>query len=126
MDRTLITIVSILSWVGAAWAAELTDPTKPPGVAASVAVASVAEKNIDWHLTMIRVGGSGRHIVLNGELLREGDEIAGMRVVAIESGQVTLESDQGPTVLRLLDRDVRVPVKEYPGNHSMVSARLVQ
>ena len=129
-EAQLIVLTMMLASVNTGLAVELVDPTKPSGGAGLVAVAAQVDRNVDWLLTIIRVGVNSRHIVLNGALLHEGDEISGARVVAIAANEVTLESDQGSVVLRLSKPRVEAPGVSPGANDNpkqvMVSINLSQ
>jgi len=72
----------------------LVDPTRPPGyVEPAVAAQVAAERSAvqTWSVSMIRVGAHQRFAIVNGELVREGDELGAARVVRIGPRGVQLE-----------------------------------
>lgn len=80
--------------VGAAGvtAAELSDPTRPPGRTASASVRSPLDR-ADWRLTVVRIAPGNRSAVVNGEVVRVGDSVAGAQVVDIQPGRVVIDRD---------------------------------
>jgi len=74
--------------------AVLVDPTRPPGYVEPAIAAQVAAEQSEvrtWSVSMIRVGARQRLAIVNGELVREGDQIGGVRVLKIEPRTVQLE-----------------------------------
>jgi MSHA biogenesis protein MshK len=106
MLRTMTILVS-LGTAGVA-GAELPDPTRPYDYAATVEVQQ-GTAAADWRLTGIRIRGEDRTAIINGRVVRAGDDLDGAKVVEIGHGQVVLDQDRKRVVLRLLLSTVKQP-----------------
>lgn len=69
------------------------DPTRPPSVIAEQ-LAPLKQVQTHFQLSAIFTRKELRYAVVNGEVLKQGDEIMGMKVQTIDSSQVRL-SDPG-------------------------------
>lgn len=65
------------------------DPTRPPSVIAQQ-LAPLQELNAGFNLSAIFTRNAQRYAVVNGEILKQGDEIMGMKISAIDASNVTL------------------------------------
>ncbi len=74
---------------GSAAAEELPDPMRPPNIWARSTTAPVSAPS-DWQLHMTRISAGQRFAVLNGRLVKPGDEVSGARVVAVGRNAVEL------------------------------------
>lgn len=86
-------------------AEKLRDPTMPMGQqAASQHPAAVA-----LHLNSVLISSQRRVAVINGQALRQGEEIkgSGFRVVSIKTNSVTVQSNNATRVLSLIDSKVK-------------------
>jgi MSHA biogenesis protein MshK len=84
----------------------LRDPTMPLGQSSnSNAAASV----IPLNLNSVLISNQRRIAIINGQTLRQGDEIkgSGFRVVSIQTNQVRLQSNNATRVLTLIDSRVK-------------------
>lgn len=85
-----------------AGAAEISiDPTRPSGSHVSATVSTKTQSKNALRLTMVRLGPQPLAII-NGQTLRPGDTVAGMRVQSIHAGRVVLSGNQGQRTLALL------------------------
>jgi len=65
------------------------DPTRPPSVIAQQ-LAPLKEFNAEFNLSAIFTRNEQRYAVVNGEVLKQGDEIMGMKISTIDALNVTL------------------------------------
>lgn len=124
----VLTLVTGLAHAPAALAQTMTidgetfrDPTRPATAAASatsvvaevvaVGAATVAIDRANFELSFIRTGGSRPIAVINNKQLTIGDEIDGVTVVDIRSGEVVLSAQGQQYVLTTFSRPVREPVQ---------------
>lgn len=105
--RTALTILAGF-WMAGASAAGLPDPTRPYDFVATVEVQQ-GPGAADWRLTGIRIRGADRSAIINGHVVRPGDQLGGARVVDIGHSEVVLEESQKRVVLRLLLSTVKQP-----------------
>ena len=78
----------------AAAAATLEDPTRPPGwtpPARNGATAVRSPEAPGFVVSMLKLSATLRLAVVNGRSVREGDEVDGATVTAIDAGGVTLD-----------------------------------
>lgn len=91
--------------VMAAIAAEngaMTDPTRPMDyMPASALSQPLPEELMDWRLTAVRIGKDGGSAVLNGRIVREGDQVGRARVVEIKPGIVVVDFERKRLEVRL-------------------------
>lgn len=69
--------------------AQQQDPTRPPSVIAQQ-LTPLQEANTDFNLSAIFTRNAQRYAVVNGEVLKLGDEIMGMEIATIDASNVTL------------------------------------
>lgn len=86
--------------------AELPDPTQPADyfVAPQVVEENELPKElIDWHVTAIRINDKNddRSAIVNGQLVRAGDQIGPAKVLEINPVSVILDYDNKHVVVRL-------------------------
>ncbi len=85
--RTLLAVGLVVA--GSAAGEELPDPMRPPQVGVSSATVPVSAPS-HWQLHMTRISPGQRLAVLNGRLVRPGDEVSGARVVSVGPNAVEL------------------------------------
>ena len=87
-------------------AEKLRDPTMPLG-------GSITNQQnpgaIALHLNSVLISSQRRVAVINGQALRQGEEIkgSGFRVVSINTNSVTVQSNNATRVLSLIDSKVK-------------------
>ena len=74
---------------GSAAGEELPDPMRPPQVWARSATVPASAPS-DWQLHMTRISPAQRLAVINGRLVRPGDDVSGARVVSVGRNAVEL------------------------------------
>lgn len=94
-------------------AASLLDPTRPydyvpveQRVEDEVPVIQPREQ-VQWKLSVIRIGTDARYAIINGRTVRPGEIIDTARVIEIRPSEVVLEYDKKPVVLTLLDQAIK-------------------
>lgn len=95
--------------------AQLDDPTRPPDFVTAVATeADAVEQEEGWTLTSILVSPQRRVAIINGKPLREGESLAGAKVMKINLSGVKLRHKGALINLPLLPIAVKttVPGKE--------------
>lgn len=103
------TLVVALSTTAAAQEATLQDPLQPPGSAQTEAPAQAAPR--PFRLSAVLISSSRRVAVVNGEIRREGDRVAGATVARIEPRQVTLSRGGEDIVVRLPGSDDEIRIR---------------
>ncbi len=92
-DYLFVSLLTLIM-VAPAYAGELPDPTRPPLAVAMPQVVKAKEQPVlEWRLSMIRVSRIESIALLNGTLVREGDDVLSARVVKITPSSVLLEED---------------------------------
>ncbi len=90
---TKIAVFAVLAgWLvagGPAGAERLPDPMRPPQTGARTAPAPMGEPQ-DWKLHMIRISPDQRLAVINGRIVKPGDEVSGARVLSVGTNSVQL------------------------------------
>ena len=97
--------------------AELQDPTRPPDFSAVEAVVGTAgamglPAGSRLTLQSILISPTRRIAIVNGERVKEGDEIGTARVVEIRAWGLELEDDEGPFELRFSSILVKTRVED--------------
>lgn len=82
----------------------LSDPTRPNG---TPSVQEDGNHASGWRLSATRITPAQRSAVINGNRVREGEEINGARVLHIRHAQVQLATPGGVTTLQLLPAEVK-------------------
>ncbi len=94
---------------------ELPDPTRP----ASYVVESVepvffedinVNEKINWKLSAIRISDKDRTAILNGKLVRAGDDIGPAKVLEIKPLSVVIDHEDRKLIVRLYNTKV---IKDY-------------
>lgn len=102
--RSLI-IGFLLFTACSAFVAQAADPTQPPGWLSGNA--PVKKQTIDrsqFNLQQVLNRNGKRLAVINNQLVKTGDKVAGAKVVAIEADSVVLNISQKRLTLSLLNR----------------------
>ena len=102
--------------------AELPDPTQPADyfVAPQVVEENELPKDlIDWHVTAIRINDKNddRSAIVNGQLVRAGDQIGPAKVVEIKPASVVLDYDNKHVVVRLFSNIVEKKITTNTTNN---------
>lgn len=95
--------------------AELPDPTRPATyVVESLEPVFFEEINvtekINWKLSAIRISDKDRTAILNGKLVRAGDDIGPAKVLEINPLSVVIEHEERKLIVRLYNTKV---IKQY-------------
>lgn len=85
----------------------LVDPMAPPIVAPTLSATLDPGTISTCTVTAIRIGGSANTAIVNGQLLRVGDQFNGARVVSITVDRVTLESERQRSTCQFQERLVK-------------------
>lgn len=110
----IILLFPVLSFANA----ELPDPTRPANYITEssepiyVEVFDESETKVQksWRLSAIRVSESDKSAILNGKLVREGDDIEQAKVLEINSRSVVIDHEEQKLIVRLFNNLV---VKDY-------------
>ncbi len=85
----------------------LPDPTRPANYSASFASTPViAKQRADFNLRAIRISETDRSAIVNGQLVRVGDEIGAAKVNEIRSFEVVLEYERKLVTIPLYARHI--------------------
>ena len=111
----LIAVLALLA--GHVWAQGLPDPTRPSTyVDRSVLTEQRSEGMPGWDLRAIKTGNDSRIAIINGQLVRVGEEINSARVVEINSDSVVIEHRRSQIVLKVLAGNVKSTHAGFPGD----------
>lgn len=67
---------------------------------------------IEWKVTVIRISGNERSAVINGKLVRTGDEIGPAKIIEINPGNVILHYEDKQVVVRLYSDSVHKKIRK--------------
>ena len=95
--------------------AELSDPTRPATfVTENIEPVYFEEINvnekINWKLSAIRISDKDRTAILNGKLVRAGDDIGPAKVLEIKPLSVVIDHEDRRLIVRLYNTKV---IKDY-------------
>ena len=97
-------------------ATTLPDPTRPADYLVTPAFVEVEElpgELVDWSVTAIRISSKDRSAIVNGRLVRVGDEIGPARVLEINPVSIVLDYDNKHVNVKLFsDRIKKVTNKQ--------------
>lgn len=94
---------------------ELPDPTRP----ATYIVEDIepvffdeidVKEKINWKLSAIRISSEDRTAILNGKLVRAGDDIGPAKVLEINPLSIVIDHDERKLIVRLYNTSV---IKDY-------------
>lgn len=89
-------------------AEDLPDPTRPSTyVERSVFANDQIQGQPSWDLRAIKAGTQSRTAIINGKLVRVGEEVGSARVIEINSDSVVLLHQRSQIVLKLLADNVK-------------------
>ena len=90
------------------YAESLPDPTRPANYSEVTEVMTQLPKElINWNVRAIRSSETGRNAIVNGKLVKVGDEIDSATIVAITSNTVVLRHDTKRVVLKLIPAEIK-------------------
>ena len=110
MNRTAVSslLVGWLVAAGPVTAERLPDPMRPPQSGAASIRAPVSEPK-SWQLHMIRISREQRLAVINGRMVKPGDEVSGAKVVSVGPNSVQLRKGGKRFSLALARTSVKRP-----------------
>ena len=81
----------------------------PKAVAPSSKTEDAAEpvQRVTYRLQGVKMGGSHRSAVINGQMVSVGEVVDGATVVSIESDAAVVQSGEDPITLKLLRNEVK-------------------
>ncbi len=92
-------------------AASLIDPTRPydyvPADSRTEEPVVLPREQVQWDLSVIRIGKDSRFAIINGQLVRPGEQIESAKLLEIKPSEVVLEYDNRSVIVTLLDRAVK-------------------
>jgi hypothetical protein len=88
----------------------LPDPTRPYQFGTVIAVEQITDGKVQWRLSGVRIKEDKRSAILNGRLVKEGDELDGAVVMEIKPSEVTLQQEDKRLVVKLLYSNIKQPV----------------
>jgi len=94
---------------------ELTDPTRPAAYDAEVKEPIFFEdfkdkESIEWKVSAIRISKGDRTAIVNGKLVRVGDDVGPAKVLEIKPLSVVIDHKDNRLIVRLFNNLV---VKDY-------------
>jgi len=108
----MIVILMLLFVAGQSWAEALPDPTRPYYHKNSEPKVFISDETVEWKLSGIRLRGEQRTAILNGKLIREGDDLGVAKVIEIRPREVELLHADTRLIVRLLYSDIKHPVND--------------
>ena len=88
----------------------LPDPTRPYQYGTVIAIEQIMDEKVQWRLSGVRIKDTMRSAILNGRLVKEGDELDGVVVMEIRPSEVTLQQEDRRLVVKLLYSNIKQPV----------------
>ena len=90
------------------FAESLPDPTRPANYSDMPEVSTQLPKElINWKVRAIRSSETGRNAIVNGKLVKVGDEIDSATIVDITTNTVVLSHDSKRVVLKLIPAEIK-------------------
>lgn len=90
------------------FAESLPDPTRPANISEVKEVSTQPPNElINWDVRAIRSSEAGRNAIVNGKLVKVGDEIDSATIVAITANTVVLRHDNKKLVLKLIPAEIK-------------------
>ncbi len=84
------------------------DPTRPTDYFAQTIIdGNMAQQVINWKVTAIQISDKGRTAIVNGRILKAGDEIGNVTVLEITPKSVVLDYDRKELVVSLIPYSVK-------------------
>lgn len=119
MPLSLLPFV-LLALTGPGAAQPLPDPTRPPDYVPEPAPVVIPKEMLSWTLSAIKIAPHSRSAILNGELVRPGDEVGPAKVVGISADAVTLEYNGHKIDVPLVQESIKRPAdgNDRKGNSS--------
>ena len=121
----VLPLLALAAWLclgaaGTAQAQALADPTRPPDAWLAVQPAATStdaapSTNADSGAHVTVTGKNHRYAVVDGQVVKPGDQINGARVVAIKANAVTLKQNDSRQVLSLppgVEKKMPKPVRQ--------------
>lgn len=97
----------------------LVDPTRPADYAGAAAqTRPLTDELAELRLNAIRISGAGNSAVLNGRIVRAGENLGRARVVDVRPGVVIVELDHRQTELRLAGPEFKKPTTQRKSGRS--------
>ena len=116
MKLTVMIMVTMLNLVPCFLraAAELPDPTRPADymVPGNIQIEELPRELIDWSVTAIRITDSDRSAIVNGRLVRVGDEVGPAKILEIQPTSVILDYENKQVVVRLFSNAIQKKMRE--------------
>ncbi|MEX2353012.1 MAG: general secretion pathway protein GspB [Gammaproteobacteria bacterium] len=108
MHIMLWAVLPLVAITGRAQA--LPDPTRPAQYQSAIVVQDLPTELHDWRVTAIRISAQDRSAIVNGRIVRTGDDIGPATVLEIQPVQVILDYDNTKVAVRLFnDINIRQP-----------------
>lgn len=96
--KTIIALLAFVSFAALAAGPQLRDPTRPPDAMAADSDGEIGHFRLDMVMRPVK----GKALaVINGQQLKLGEEIDGVKVVDIRDGSVTLRGADGKETVTL-------------------------
>jgi len=94
---------------------ELIDPTRPATYVAEDLTPKIYEEinvkgEFNWTLSAIRISKNDRTAILNGKLVRAGDEFGSAKVIEINPLSIVIDHENKKLIVRLFNTKV---IKDY-------------
>ena len=92
-----------LGWFAGAWAASLSDPTRPPPAwqALQPGATGAADQDAASGLRLTVVGRTRKFAIIDGQVVKPGDTYDGSKVLVIKSGEVVVQDNAASKSLKL-------------------------
>jgi len=108
-----IAVITGLTLLAEGYANALPDPTRPADFFTRTVIdEEQPQESMNWHLTAIRTSTTGRSAILNGTLVKVGDEIESATVLEITSKSVVLDYNRRQLEINLIPRGIKKSVSK--------------
>lgn len=110
-----LTLVAVILTVPVVMAQSeiLPDPTRPAQYEETLSMQEMPQSELEWNLTAIRISDSDRSAIVNGQIVRAGQNVGRAKLVDIQPDQVVLEHDNRKFSVKLIKKlDLRKPSSE--------------
>lgn len=103
-----LVIVAGMSMTYTAYGDPLPDPTRPANYSQVTEIkAKLPNEFRNWNVRAIRTSDNGRNAIVNGTLVKVGDEIDSAKIIDITRNTVVLAYDSKQLVLKLIPAEIK-------------------
>lgn len=105
-----MTMMALLSTTNVVVGKDLRDPTQPSNYISPDAKPGSTEKT-EVKVSAIFISGDQKSAVVNGKIVKEGDDLLGAKITSITPTMIVLENERGKMELKIVTASVLKDVK---------------